>query len=280
VLDVGMVGQARAGRQLALADFTALGLSAPLGLWNLSDLTDASGNARALLNKGAVPFGVGINGQASTAAVFAGSTAQALYIADTGAADPFRIRTGSWGCWFRTAKRATGQVLVSKFNVTNQYVWTLYVNSATNTLQVDYSTAGTALAGPTGSTDVADDRWHFGVATHDGAILRLYVDGVLEGPVRPTLAGDDGAGFMGQQKAGRQVHTRTAGGVHGGATRRPHARRRILPLRLLEARGAPLVAHLLRVRSRRLLRHLYGRSEARERDGGARSVADGYPRGY
>jgi hypothetical protein len=62
VLDVGMSGQVRAGRQLALADFTALGLAAPTGLWNLSDLTDASGNARALVNKGAVTFAPGING--------------------------------------------------------------------------------------------------------------------------------------------------------------------------------------------------------------------------
>ena len=50
-----------------------------------------------LLNKGAVPFDVGINGQANTAAKFVGSTAQALYISDTGATDPFRIKTGSIG---------------------------------------------------------------------------------------------------------------------------------------------------------------------------------------
>src|SRR3954469_18933277 len=105
--EVGQVNQCRAGRQLALSDFTNLGLSAPRGLWNLSDLTDASGNARALTNKGTVTFSPGVNGAVTTAAQFAGSTAQALYIADTGAADPFRITTGSWGCWFRTAKRGT-----------------------------------------------------------------------------------------------------------------------------------------------------------------------------
>src|SRR4051812_38482413 len=70
VLDVGLVGQIRAGRQLALADFTALGLAAPVGLWNLANVNDASGNARNLTNKGTVPFGVGINGIATTAAVF------------------------------------------------------------------------------------------------------------------------------------------------------------------------------------------------------------------
>src|SRR5215467_6914469 len=52
VLEVGQPNQIKAGRQLALSDFTSLGLSAPRGLWNLSDLSDASGNARALTNKG------------------------------------------------------------------------------------------------------------------------------------------------------------------------------------------------------------------------------------
>jgi hypothetical protein len=119
VLDVGMAGQVRAGRQLANADFTALGLSVPIALWNLGDLTDISGNGRVLANKGGVGFVSGINGLATTAAQFTGSTGQALYVADTGAADPFRIKTGSWGCWFRTAKRGTfqSQSLIGKQGV-------------------------------------------------------------------------------------------------------------------------------------------------------------------
>ena len=59
VLDVGLANQIRAGRQLGPADFGNIGLSAPLGLWNLSDLSDVSGNGRNLLNKGAVPFACG-----------------------------------------------------------------------------------------------------------------------------------------------------------------------------------------------------------------------------
>ena len=187
VLDVGQIGQVRAGRQLTLADFTALGLTAPAGLWNLSDLTDASGNGRALTNKGAVPFGVGINGQSSTAAVFAGATTQALYIADTGAADPFRIKTGSWGCWFRTAKRATSASLLAKRGgASGAWGWELYLgtgNQLTNWATVD----GTTLVYATGVSDVADDRWHFGVVSADGSVMRLYVDGVLEATT--SLAG-------------------------------------------------------------------------------------------
>src|SRR5262249_1102408 len=74
--DVGQVNQCRAGRQLALSDFTNLGLSAPRGLWNLSDLTNL-GTGGALSNKGGVGFTIGINGAAGTAAQFTGSTGQA-----------------------------------------------------------------------------------------------------------------------------------------------------------------------------------------------------------
>ena len=56
ILDVGISGQIRAGRQLTATDFTNMGLAAPVGLWNLSNLNDSSGNGRNLTNKGAVPF--------------------------------------------------------------------------------------------------------------------------------------------------------------------------------------------------------------------------------
>ena len=184
ILDVGVLGQIRAGRQLTAADFTNLGLSAPLGLWNLSDLTDASGNGRALTNKGAVPFGPGINGVASSAAVFAGSTGQALYISDTGASDPFRIRTGSWGCWFRTAKRGTPECLITKRGgAAGTFGWEMAISGGTNALGGWASVDGTALGSLNGVSDVSDDRWHFGMWSFDGTTIRLYVDGVLEGAV-------------------------------------------------------------------------------------------------
>jgi hypothetical protein len=182
--DVGQTAQARAGRQLALSDFTSLGLSAPRGLWNLSDLTDASGNGRSLTNKNAVGFGLGINGAAATAAQFRGATGTpandpALYIADTGVADPFRIPTGSWGCWFRTAKRGILQDLVTKESSTNQRVFGVTIGTA-NIVAVDRSVDGSTGGGASGVSDVCDDRWHHGVATYDGTVLRNYVDGVLE----------------------------------------------------------------------------------------------------
>lgn len=202
VLDIGQLNQLRAGRQLGLTDFTNLGLAAPAGLWNLTDLSDASGNARALTNKGTVPFGVGINGIAGTAAAFAGSTAQALYIADTGAADPFRIRTGSWGCWFRTAKRGADQGLVSKV-VSGGATGSFFARLTTaNVLRGIVYVAGAALT-VDGFSDVADDRWHFGVVTYDGTRLLVYVDGAREatgtsgGPLDATAGPLNIGGYAG-----------------------------------------------------------------------------------
>jgi hypothetical protein len=181
VRDVGQAGQIRAGRVLTAADFTAIGLSAPAGLWNLSDLTDASGNARALANKGAVPFTRGISGAATEAAQFAGSTAQALYVADSGAADSFRIRNGSWGAWFRTAKRGSGQFIICKDTTgASNRGWYLWVDGQNHVEAGASSGAGTTVGVATGDTDVADDRWHFAVAVYDGIMLWLYLDGVLE----------------------------------------------------------------------------------------------------
>jgi len=181
VRDIGESNQIRAGRVLTAADFTNIGLAAPAGLWNLSNVNDSSGNARTLTNKGTVPFGPGITGAATEAAVFAGSTAQALYIADTGAADPFRIKTGSWGCWFRTAKRGVNQYLVSKFSAAaGNFSWAILVTS-TNVVQAVISSTGSDGPLANGTSDPADDRWHMAVATHDGTRLRIYVDGALEG---------------------------------------------------------------------------------------------------
>jgi hypothetical protein len=180
VLDVGVLNQIRAGRQLTAQDFTNMGLSAPIGLWNLSDLTDASGNGRNLVNKGAIPFDVGINGVAATAARITGSGAQALYIADTGAADPFRIRTGTIGCWFKSPRRGVQQSILSKLSGgAGQQCYMLYVNTS-GLANAFYTADGTNGTQVIGSTDILDDRWHFLVGVYDGVTYKIYVDGVME----------------------------------------------------------------------------------------------------
>jgi hypothetical protein len=179
VLDVGQFGQHRAGRQFTVADFTNLGLTTPVGLFNLGD-TSNLGSGGALTNKGTVTFTTGIEGIGNTAAQFVGSTAQALYIADTGVNDPYRLRNGSVGCWFRCTKAATSQSILSKETATVP-VFQLYVSSS-NTLSFAYSVNGTSFiaANPIGTIPIVDDRWHFGVVTFDGTYCIIYVDGVVD----------------------------------------------------------------------------------------------------
>ena len=181
ILDVGLSGQIRAGRQLTAADFTAMGLSAPVGLWNLSDLTDVSGNGRNLINKGAIPFDVGINGLANTSASFINLTTQGLYISDIGAADPFRFKVGSFGAWIKSGRRSAEQVILSKWNNTgNQRGWLVELGPS-NVASMLVSFDGAGLASVNGVSDVCDGRWHFIVGIHDGETVRVYVDGLLEG---------------------------------------------------------------------------------------------------
>lgn len=175
VLEIGVLNNRRAGRVLTAADFTDLGLQAPAVLYNLSDLTDVSGNARALTNKGGVTFGKGITGNTPEAAIFTGSVAQALYRADEAATS---IAYGSWGCWFRTAKRDVAQYLVSKLAASGAGN-TTYFSLALSANKIQAFSNGQA-ANPVGMSDVADDRWHFAVATWDGSVCRLYIDGVLD----------------------------------------------------------------------------------------------------
>lgn len=183
ILEAGQQNQVRSGRQLSVADFTTLlGLNQPIGLFNLSDLSNL-GSGLNLSNKGSVPFGPGINGLAATAAVFAGSTGQALYIPDVGASDPFRIKSGSFGCWFKTAKRDVQQMIFAKdSSIGTNRGWYMWIT--TNVVQVNIpNDAGTGASVVAGFTDVTDDRWHFAVCTYDGTVIRLYVDGILENSV-------------------------------------------------------------------------------------------------
>ncbi|MET0786409.1 MAG: LamG-like jellyroll fold domain-containing protein [Paenisporosarcina sp.] len=185
VLEPGLANQIRAGRTLLPIDFTNMGLAAPIGLWNLSDLTDVSGNGRNLINKGSVPFGIGINGVAASAAVFSGAVAQGLYIADTGVSDPFRVKTISYGCWFRTGKQGIVQDIMGKWGqAAGQGSFLMEISAlpapAGGAIGTVVSTTGSDSPGVQGYTDVCDDRWHFAVVTYDGIALKVYVDGILE----------------------------------------------------------------------------------------------------
>lgn len=181
VLDTGVSGQLRAGRSLLAADFTTLlGRAAPVGLFPLDGTTNL-GSGAALVNKGAIAHVSGVSGVASSAAQFTGSTAQAFYLTDTGGTDPFRLKTGSWGCWMRTAKRSTLAYLLSKTGSASPDIYYTLRIETTNVAGCDCWMTDNTNAFVTGISDITDDRWHFVVATFDGTMVRLYVDGVLEG---------------------------------------------------------------------------------------------------
>lgn len=187
VRDVGASGQVRAGRVLTAADFTQMGLGTPVAIYNLSNVNDATGQgspARTLTNKGSVTFGAGITGAASEAAVFGATATQALYIGTGGTVtdeSPFRIATGSWGCWTRSSRSDLAQTLLGK--------WTGL--SANRCFRLDITGGGVYGGNPIayisydgtnnvsvqGQTYIADNAWHFVVATYDGTQFTIYVDG-------------------------------------------------------------------------------------------------------
>lgn len=185
----GVAGQARAGRLLTLADFTALGLNAPAGLYNLDSLNDSSGNGRTLNNTTAAVAFTGTNhvGSANSAAVFTNNNAMGLFLAD-GNGGPFNPRTISVGCWFICQKRGgVSQRLLSKGpNVAGSRSWVLAVNSA-GPIQLQTSGDLTTQQILTAFTDCQDARWHFVVGTFDGNVIRVYVDGNLDGELTSGL---------------------------------------------------------------------------------------------
>ena len=190
ILDIGIPGQIRAGRQLTPADFTNLGLAAPAGLWNLTNNALDSSGANNLTPKGTVAYVRGIDGVDSSAAQFNGTNA--LYINDSGATDPLRIIVGSIGAWFRTAKTGTIQTILSKRGPAPEIGYWLRI-LASNVIGFGFSDDGTVTYEISGLTRVCDDRWHFAVATYDGILQSLYIDGTLEASV---LHGDSGADLI------------------------------------------------------------------------------------
>lgn len=180
VLDVGQANQIRAGRQLALTDFSALlGLpTVPVGLFNLGSIANL-GTGGVFTNKGAVTFGVGIEGVSNAAAQFTSNSAQALFIAGGAPSTAFSIKTGTMGAWIKTAKRGVTQTFLSKYTLASHgYGVSL---SGANVALASISVDGAADLSVTGTTDIADNRWHHVVLVTDGTFLRLYVDGVQEG---------------------------------------------------------------------------------------------------
>lgn len=218
VLAVGQVGQTVAGRTLLPADFTDLGLAIPTAIYNLDSVTDTSGNALNLTNKGTVPFTTGVTGAASEAALLVGSTSQGFYRVDSGGADPFRFKTCSVGCWYKTSKRGATQYVLSKSTTgLTDREFALGVDSP-NTATFQIATVGAAGSwqnSPFSITDCCDDRWHFIVGTFDANRIRIYVDGALEASLAILGALNPSAGPVNIGGYGMDASTVSGAAVNG-----------------------------------------------------------------
>ena len=116
---------------------------------------------------------------------------------------------GSFGCWFKSPWRRARCKGSSRRLAAGNYGYELYADPV---FKVWVSTNGSDLNSAVGVTDVCDDRWHFGVATYDGSMVRLYVDGVLEGTmlITGTIFGSSAPFVIGNEASDA---TDTAAGV-------------------------------------------------------------------
>jgi hypothetical protein len=188
----GTPGQLRAGRPLTPDDFLNVGLETPLALWNFSNNGhDLSGNGHNLVEKGVPRYVRGIDGADATAVQFDG--ANAFYISDTGASDPFRLKVGTFAGWFRSAKQGVLQSIVTKRGLSGTYAYWLRIN-ASNVASFGISATGAApILEVLGSAQLCDYRWHFLVGTYDGITQNLYVDGKLDAT---AVRGSAGAEYI------------------------------------------------------------------------------------
>lgn len=84
----------------------------------------------------------------------------------------------SVGCWFKVNQFTAGKsfhTLVAKGDDS----WRLAQDGSNNYLSFDTNSASSQHALRASTVPVNDGKWHFVVATYDGSMKRLYIDGVL-----------------------------------------------------------------------------------------------------
>jgi hypothetical protein len=176
ILDVGAPGQSRAGRNWNVQDFYGAGLDDPILVANLADTTTFGTDGRSLTNNGTVPFSaVGIDGT-SAVSNLNGAT-QYFSIANI-ANDPLARGKGTWAGWFKSPKGGSGGVLMSRFS-SDTSADSFMVRVSGNKIQI-YGYVGAAIQNHSSATNIEDDNWHFWTMTHDGATVRLYMDGTQD----------------------------------------------------------------------------------------------------
>jgi len=174
----GAQPQIAAGHTLSPSSFPLTSLTGKVAYWNFDSTADGSGNSVTFTNNGSTPFtGLGLTGTANTA-VLDGTT---QYFNTTNS-------------FFNFSKRVTQYAVGGWFNATDWtpasavqfFVFTDDGNPNGNDFYLNTAGALT-FEGQAGSgsysppVPLVDGSWHHVMLVHDGANLRLYVDGVVAG---------------------------------------------------------------------------------------------------
>ena len=178
---VGDVGQLNSGHELTNSSFPSAAIGANLSYYNLPDVSDDSGNGRALTNNGGATFGTGILGGANQAVVLDGAT---QYLSST---DVFFNPTTqlTLGAWIKPDNYVPGAVnmIISNWNAAANRAFFLALNDNGN-CQFAVSPDGTntntksiicPISSLTGWHHVACSAYING----GNLVLKLYLDGVL-----------------------------------------------------------------------------------------------------
>ena len=167
--------------------------SGAVGVWRMDENTgtttaDDSGNN----NDGTITGATWTTGVSGSALNFDGN--DRVDIPDDASLRPGNI---SFSAWVRTSGTSTANMTIlgkSVFsNATNeQYI--LYLNAG-GVPQLAFKrnsgcSPGAGWQGVPGTTRVDDQQWHHLMATWDGSVARMYVDGVLEGTNSSAPAGN------------------------------------------------------------------------------------------
>jgi len=189
--------QIAAGHTLAASSFPLTSLTNKVNFWNLSGLTDGSGNAKTLTNNGTVPFtGLGLTG-AADAATFDGST-QRLTSADA-VFNPGDI-SFAYGGWFNADNwtPASSQLMG---NAGGSHTWRIWAD--TNGV---YPYFGTGAPSPLSMAQkFVNGTWHHLASTYNRSrgIWSFYVDGSLVGTFANTNTAAGGTFNIGANGAGQ-----------------------------------------------------------------------------
>ncbi|MBE0534697.1 MAG: LamG domain-containing protein [Phycisphaerae bacterium] len=107
---------------------------------------------------------------------------------DLGAAPELNFGTGSWTVtgWFKTAQTGTddankGNIFSNGGDNTGGIRYTLGINEVTAGAISVTTDDDVAKVQATSAAGLNDDRWHFAAGVRDGGVIRVYVDGVLQG---------------------------------------------------------------------------------------------------